>query len=85
MKKIKSHPERISNMKPFTEQYHWKKINFPSHTRDWEIFESNNKSVPLNIFDMSYDIEEIKQAYKSKYSFNRENPLILLIITNDKK
>ena len=26
---IKSHPERISNMKSFIDQYNWKKINFP--------------------------------------------------------
>ena len=27
--KIKSHPERISNIKPFIDQYNWKEINFP--------------------------------------------------------
>ena len=27
--KIKSHPERISKIKPFIEQYHWKEIDFP--------------------------------------------------------
>ena len=28
---IKSHPERISNIKPFIDQYNWKEIDFPSH------------------------------------------------------
>ena len=32
--KIKSHPERISNIKPFIDQYSWKEINFPSHKKD---------------------------------------------------
>ena len=27
---IKSHPERVSNLKPFINQYDWKKIDFPS-------------------------------------------------------
>ena len=30
-KQIKSHPERISNIKPFFDQYNWKEINFPLH------------------------------------------------------
>ena len=29
-KQIKNHPERISNLKPFIDQYNWKGINFPS-------------------------------------------------------
>ena len=33
---IKSHPERISNIKPFIDQYSWKEINFPSHKKDYK-------------------------------------------------
>ena len=29
--KIESHPQRISNIKPFINQYNWKIIDFPSH------------------------------------------------------
>ena len=32
--KIKNHPERISNLKPFFDQYNWKGIEFPSHSKD---------------------------------------------------
>ena len=32
--KIKSHPERISNIKPFIDRYEWKGISFPSHKKD---------------------------------------------------
>ena len=42
---IKDHPERISNVKPFIDQYNWNKIDFPSHSKDWKNFESNNKSI----------------------------------------
>ena len=31
---IKSHPERISNLKPFIHQYNWKEIDFPSEQKD---------------------------------------------------
>ena len=48
-KEIKSHPERISNLKPFINQYNWKEMNFPAPTsKDWKNFESNNKSIALN-------------------------------------
>ena len=42
-KQIKNHPERISNLKPFIDQYNWKGINFPSQNKDWKKFESSNK------------------------------------------
>ena len=41
-KQIKSHPERISKIKPFIEQYNWKDINFPSHKEGWKKFELND-------------------------------------------
>ena len=44
-KEIKSYPERISNIKPFIDQYNWKKIDFPSHSKDWKKFEQNNKII----------------------------------------
>ena len=47
---IKSHPERTSKIKPFIDQYNWKEIDFPLQSKDWKNFESNNKSIALNIF-----------------------------------
>ena len=41
---IKSHPERISNIKPFIAQYDWKERNFSSNKEDWNEFEQNNKN-----------------------------------------
>ena len=48
LNKINSHPERISKIKPFIEQYNWKEIDFPSTSKDWEKFELNNE-IALNI------------------------------------
>ena len=39
---IENHPERISNIKPFTDQYNWKGIDFPSGIKHWKKFERNN-------------------------------------------
>ena len=43
---------------PFIDKYNWKEINFPSHKKDWEKFESNNKSISLNMLYVSYNTEK---------------------------
>ena len=79
------HPERISKIKPFIDQYNWKEIDFPSHGKDWKKFESNNKSIALNILYVPHNNEKIRHAYKSKYNLTRENQVILLMITDGEK
>ena len=41
--------ERISNIKPFIDQYNWKGIDFPAGIKEWKKFEQNNKEIALNI------------------------------------
>ena len=84
-KKNKSHPERILKIKPFIDQYNWKEIDFPSHSKDWKKFEQNNKTIALNILFVPYNTEKIRLAYKSKHNFKRENQVILLMINDGKK
>ena len=36
---INNHPERITKIKPFIDQYDWNEIDFPSHRKDWKKFE----------------------------------------------
>ena len=55
---IKSHPERISSIKPFINQYDWKEINFPSNEKDWNEFEKNNKAIALNILYVPHNTEK---------------------------
>ena len=52
-KQIKSHPERISNLQPFINQYNWKKINFPAQQKNWKKFELSNKTIALNTLIVS--------------------------------
>ena len=72
-------------IKPFIDQYNWKEIDFPSHSKDWKKFELNNKSIALNILFVPYNTEKIRFACKSKHNFKRENQVILLMITDGKK
>ena len=83
--KTKKVPQRISKIKPFVDQYNWKDIDFPSHSKDWKKFELNNKSIALNILYAPNNTEKIRHAYKSKYNLNRKNQAILLMITDDEK
>ena len=82
---IKDHPELISNIKPFTDKYNWKVIDFSSHSKDRKKFESNNKSIALNILHVAHNTEKIRYAYKSKYNLARESQVILLMITDGEK
>ena len=44
-----NHPERISQIKIFINNYNWKKISFPSNKNIWKKFETNNKSSTFNV------------------------------------
>ena len=46
---IKKDPQRISKIRPFIDQYDWKKINFPAQQKDWRKFEVNNKANAIKI------------------------------------
>ena len=83
--KFKKDPQRISKIKPFIDQYNWKDIDFPSHSKDWKKCESNNKSTALNILHARHNTEKIRHAYKSKYNLNRKNQVIFLMITDSEK
>ena len=55
---INSHPERISKIKPFIDQYNWKEIDFPSTSKDWKEFELNNE-IALNILYVPHNTKKI--------------------------
>ena len=78
---INNHPERISKIKPFIEQYNWKDIDFPSTNKDWEKFELNNE-IALNILYVPHNTKKNRIAYKSKHNLTREKQVILLMISN---
>ena len=60
---IKKDPQRISKPKPFTDNYNWNDIEFPSHWKDWKKFEQNNKTIARNILFTPYNTKQIKPAY----------------------
>ena len=59
--------------------------DFSSHQREWEEFEQNNTLITLNVLFVSYNSEEIKLAYKSRYNYKRKKHEILLLINDEAK
>ena len=82
--KIKKDPQRISKIKPFIEKYNWEDINFPSTSKNWKKFESNNQ-VALNILYVPYNTKKINIAYKSKNNLTQERQITLLMISDSQK
>ena len=82
---IENHPERLSNIKHFINQYNWKGIDFPAEIKNWKKFERNNKTIALNILSIPHNKKTINLAYKSKYNRKRENQVVLLMITNSEQ
>ena len=81
---IDNHPERISKIKPFLDQYNWKDIDFPSTSKDWRKLELSNEIV-LNILYVPHNTRKIQVPYKSKQNLTCDKQVILLMITDDEK
>ena len=84
LNRINKHPQRISKIKPFIDQYNWKDIDFPATSKDLKKFELNNE-IALNILYVPHNTRKIHVAYKSKHNLTRENQIILLMITDGEK
>ena len=65
---IEPHSERVSNIKPFINDYNWKEINYPSKIDDWKTFEKNNTTIAPSIFDIK--VKEIFPACIAKINLN---------------
>ena len=58
-------------------------IDLLSHQRDWGNFEQNPTLIALNVLFVTYNSEEIKLAYKSRYNNKCKNQVTLLIISDE--
>ena len=81
---IENNPQRISKIKLFVDQYNWKEINFPWHSKDWKKYEQNKK-IALDILLVPHNTKQARHTYKSKHNFKCENQVILLMITDSTK
>ena len=82
LRNISHHPEIISKLRLFINNYYWKDIKFASHSKDWRKFEQNKKTIALNIPYLPCNTKQIRQAYISKHDNERNNQVNLLMITD---
>ena len=82
---VRNHPERISNITPFLNNYNWKDINFPARIDEYKQIERNNKNIALNILSGPPNKEEINVIYKSSHIRKHEKQVILLMITDNEQ
>ena len=74
--------QRISKIRPFIDNYNWKDIELPSHSKDWRKFEQNNKTIALNILFVPYNTKQIRPVYISEYNHQGDNQVNVLMITD---
>ena len=54
---INKHPQRISKIKSFIDQYNWNDIDFPPTNKDWRKLELNN-NIALNILYIPHNTKK---------------------------
>ena len=62
-------------------KYNWRGTNFLAGRHDWKKIEQNNVEIVLNILYLPHNSKEICCVYKSKYTNECQNQVILLMIT----
>ena len=80
---IGRNPQGMPKIRPFIDNYNWKDLEFPSHSKNWRKFEQNNKAIALNILFVPYNIKQIRPAHILKYNHKRDNQVNLLTITDN--
>ena len=80
---IKRNPERVSNIKLFTNKNIWEGISYPSKIDNWKTFEKNNLTITLSVLYIKE--KEIHVAYISKHNSTLEKQIFILMIPNEEK
>ena len=74
---IDSHPERVSNLREFTDNYDWSGLEFPVSTKNVGVFETNN-NVSVNILAV-----EGRDIYIHRKGRRMGREINLLLISED--
>ena len=81
---IPNHPERVCNIKPYTEKYNWDGLEFPLSINKIDKFEKNNTDISVNVLCEEEDKEKIYICRRSKFN-DRSKVVNLLMIVDDNK
>ena len=77
---IKSHPQYISQLRKFIDNYDWSELEFPASVKDIKTFEVHN-NILINV--LAAEDKEIYIQRKSEYKYDRE--INLFMVSEDGK
>ena len=80
---ISNHPERISNIKPYTNNYNWTRLEFLVAVNKINRSEKYNPSIAVNVLAIGKG-KELYVCRRSKH-FNREQAVNLLLLEDKEK
>ena len=81
-KKIKHHPDRISLLRPYENQYNWKELEFPVSIKKIDKFEKNNPGKAVNVLFSNKKNQNIYTARRSGCNVKckkQVNQLIMIV------
>ena len=81
---IKHHPERISLLRPYENQYNWKGLEFPVSIKKIDKFEKNNPGIAVNVL-FSNKKNQKKNIYtvrRSKHNVKCKKQVNLLMVVD---
>ena len=81
-KSAKIHIE-LKKLMPYTNNYIWKGIKFPTGQKGWKTFERNNKDIALNIFSSHPTDKKLSLIRKSDHNHKRQRIVDFLMITDN--
>ena len=84
---IANHPERISKLKPYIDNYNWEGLKFPLPVEKIKKFEKNNIDIAVNVLFIHRKEDDTKQGKisilrRSKFNTAR-NKIVNLLLLND--
>ena len=82
---IKHHPERISLLRPYENQYNWKGLEFPVSIKKIDKFEKNNPGIAVNVFFGNKKNHNTYTARKSERNVKCKKQVNLLMIVDGEK
>ena len=82
---IKHHPERISLLWAYENQYNWKGLEFPVSIKKIDKFEKNNPDIAVDVFFSKKKSQNIYAARRSKRNVKCKKEVNLLMIVDGEK
>ena len=83
---IKHHPERISLLRPYENQYNWKGLEFPVSIKKIDKFEKNNPGIAVNVLFSKKKSQNVYTARRSERNVKcKKQDNLLMIVDGEKR